>query len=158
MVVSKLSQCFLIALFSLATIFNFGVNPSSASAANVVLNPAGGSFVVPANKEAGVTVLNQGTEEQVGYYFIVSNSDLWQGGPATQETDYCGYDKPAALTYPMYQFASMVADCTRGIVYSVCNTPVLPFLKGEVCTFKMNDQPGAYGDNTGEIVVNYQKN
>lgn len=156
MVLRKLSQCFLIALFSLATIFNFGVNPSSA-AADVVLNPAGGSFVVQANNEAGVTVLNPGPEPQASYYFIVSPNDTWQGGPATEVTTYCGYDKPGSYTYPEYPFASMVADCSRGIAYYVCANPVLPLLNGEECTFKMNDQRGAYGDNAGDISVEYGK-
>ena len=49
----------------------------------------------------------------------------------------------------------MVADCTRGDVYSVCETPLIPFLENEECKFVMNDAVNIYGDNSGEIEVIY---
>ena len=163
MVLKKLSQFCMIAILCMATLFNFGVNPPSvfASELPIVLSPSGGTFTVYANDPNGTTVVYPGPEVQVGFLFETDDNDTWCGGQCDPyTTNACGDDQwgpvESNFQYPDLEpkFA-MVADCTRGDVYSVCETPLIPFLENEECKFVMNDAVNIYGDNSGEIEVIY---
>ncbi|MDJ0733583.1 MAG: hypothetical protein QNJ47_05765 [Nostocaceae cyanobacterium] len=132
-----------------------------ASPALAVGNDQIGWFDVMAYDPQGTPFTYEGNPQDYNDYgdYVFLTDGTWQGGPAIPVTDACGIpgdtEHQNQMVDPQYPPFSLIASCNRHQDFDVCYNPELQLLPGETCYFKMNDAPGGYGDNTGELFVHY---
>lgn len=118
---------------------------------------ASGKFEVPANSEDGVALMNNSSRDAS---VNITPSGSWKNGPNKASFSSAGdatYAK-AGMKHPQNTAFSLLAiNPITNIVQEIYTPTVIAIKPGESLIFRMNDAPGAYGNNVGSITVNWSE-